>query len=197
MCVVTMAALLTLLAGSPRYGNTHVQARMATCSSADSEQGDGDLIAAQTYDAVEQLHSTNKSYSGVWIELRIQGKRIGNAWSEERVLEIAITDAVRRAHVMSNSRDVPTEAVLFITEQAEHVPRSQYRRVTTNVHRGVLGYEATAGQNTVRLSPLETIATNRDTRKALDMLVGKDSARLADLDSLHTLHGSQYFIRLG
>jgi hypothetical protein len=99
------------------------------------------------------------------VALFSNGKWEGAAWGEAKGLKAAIAQAFDGAKKKSSSK-VDT-AILVVPTDRTAVSAGARDRHFSNVHRGIRGVIVETGADVYRLSPTETVATNRGIRDEL------------------------------
>ena len=127
---------------------------------------------------VEALSGTDP----VYVALRAQGHRVGEAWGDAASQAHGLVAAVRQA-----AGGVDVEAVDAIEVCLTHGWRpvgltpNERRALAANIHRGVRGFALRCGEARELISPTRTIASNRAHHKVLDKFFADWHLREADL----------------
>ncbi len=139
------------------------------------------------------------SVKAVYLAARRQGKRLAHDWAGGGS---AVADAIQKVQdEIGNKADignVDTLELVLASNFKKLDPRQ--RGWSTNIHRGVLGFEVTHGDIVERYSPTYMLATNRDTRRLLQLFQikhGLSDRQMLDEVGYRLFEAEQWLITLG
>lgn len=162
-------------------------------------------LAEQTLDEVGAVlyaafHGESKAFSDevkahladrtepVYLAFRASGQRKLERWFEcpDGQGDGLIAAAKAAAETLGDGAEAIDQVEVNLTHAYAEVDLSDdatRRRLTANVHRGIVGLELKHDDHVVRIAPTKTIATNREVAKTLEKFRGDRRLTLADLRS--------------
>lgn len=135
----------------------------------------------------------------VYLAARRRGWRLAHTWQDgEQALPKAIQAVQQQLAQAGDIASVDTLELVFAQDFERLDPGR--RNWSTNIHRGVYGFEMTYGGVTERHSPTYMLATNRSTRRLLELF--KQRHGISDTQSRHAViyrqfKAQQWLVRLG
>lgn len=132
-----------------------------------------------------------------YMALYTEGQLLGDGWGEGTGLKEAIAQAYKAA--AKDGAQKPSYGMLVVPTDRQTVSAGSLRRSFSNVHMGVRGAFVESEQATYRLSPTQSLATNRSVEDDL-----KAEARRRELDyeswikgaKIYSVDARQFFVPL-
>ena len=132
----------------------------------------------------------------VFLRLRRGGRALWTEWYEGDDL----VEAFERAFARSEAKDADLLEIT-LTDNYRDVPRASFTNAFANAHRGRRGIEMSCSHGFRRLSPTQTIASNRRFRKEMEDYLGKygitENAFWRSKGRIRAFDGRQLLFMLG